>query len=380
MFGNDDRFARLLALAVVGFVCLAAAPGVAGAQEQRTGGTVTIGPDETHEGDLEVTAGEVLVEGTVDGDLTATGGSVTVTGEVTGAMTATAGSVIVEGDIGGDTTATGGDVHLREGATVDGTLEATGGNVTVDGSVTGDARLDGDTVTVGPTASVDGDLTYSADRSDIDEDASIAGSVTELDDPGVGPFSDVSVPDLPDAAVTPLIGLYLFSANFLLGAVLLSVAPRFSDRVSRQGIDRPAASGGVGLATLVGAPFLIAALFLSVVGIPLAFFAGYAFVFALWIGLIYGAFVIGTWGLARLDRGHRWGALALGLAAVSLLNALPYVGVLLVVIALLGLGAFVRTLYERRTDRDDGNDGDDNDGDRRPADSAGHNSASEPTG
>jgi cytoskeletal protein CcmA (bactofilin family) len=340
---------------IVGILCLSMAAGAVGAQEQRTGGSVTIGPEETHEGNLEVTAGDVLVEGTVDGDLTATGGTVTITGDVTGDLTATAGSVIIEGTVDGDLTATGGDVHLREPATVSGMVRATGGTVTVDGTVEGDARLDGDTVRVGPAAAIGGDLTYSADEATISEDAEITGTVTETDrdDLGMGPFSDVSLPDIPDAAVTPLLGLYLFCANFALGAVLLVAAPRFSDRVSDHGADRPLLSGGVGLLTLLATPFAIGALFLSIVGIPLAFFATYGFIFVLWVGLVYGAFVIGTWGLSVFDRGHRWGGLALGLAIVSLANALPYVEFSLVLIALVGLGAFVRTVYARRLDSGD---------------------------
>jgi len=96
-------------------------------------------------------------------------------------------------------------------------------------------------------------------------------------------------------------------------------------------------------------PFLLGALFVSIVGIPLAFFAGYSFIFVAWVGLVYGAFVVGTWGLSLLDISHKWGALAAGLAIISLVNALPYVGFLMVVIAILGVGALIRALYERRT-------------------------------
>ena len=67
----------------------------------------------------------------------------------------------------------------------------------------------------------------------------------------MAPFSNISLPDIPDAALTPLVSFYLFLANFLLGTVLLVAAPRFSDQVSEQGIDRPLVSGGVGVAALI---------------------------------------------------------------------------------------------------------------------------------
>ena len=349
MSALHNQFGRTAVLVIVGILCVSVIGGVASAQEQRTGSTVTIGPDDVHEGDLEATGGDVYIEGTVDGDLTTTGGSVTVSGEVTGDVTVTAGSAIIAGDIEGNLRTVGGDVHIREGATVGGTTEATGGSITVDGTLADDTQLSGDSITVGPTATIDGDLTYSAEAGDISDDAEITGELSERDDLDDAALSDVSLPDIPEIAVTPLIGLYLFLANFILGAVLLAAAPRFSDHVSEQGVDRPVLSGGVGLATLIGMPFLLGALFLSIVGIPLAFFASYGFIFVVWVGLVYGAFVVGTWGLSLFDISHQWGALALGLATVSLVNALPYVGFSLVIIALLGMGAFARALYEWRT-------------------------------
>lgn len=350
-----QSFRRLAVLVIVGLVCLSSAVGVVSAQEQRTGGSITVGPDETHDGDLEATAGTVLIAGSVDGELTATGGSVTVTGDVTGDVTATGGTVVVEGAVDGDLTATGGDVRIRDGATVGGAVEATGGTVTVEGSIDGATRLDGESVTVGPTATIGDDLTYSGDETAVSDEAEITGDVTETDrDAGPAPFSDVSLPDIPDAAVTPLVGVYLFLANFLLGAVALVVAPRFSEQVSGRGVDRPLVSAGVGVGTLLGLPVVIGALALSIVGIPLAFFAGYGSVFLLWAGLVYGAFVVGTWGLSVFGYSHRWGGLASGLVVVSVANALPYVRVSLIVLALFGIGAVIRALYGRRFATDDG--------------------------
>lgn len=348
MNNGNSNLRRIAVLAVIMALCLPMAAGVASAQDQRTGGSVTVGPDETHDGDLETTAGTVQVDGTINGDLEATGGSVTITGDVNGDVTATAGTVIITGDIEGELTATGGDVHIREGATVGGPAEVTGGTISVDGTVNGDTRLDGETVTVGPTATIDGDLTYTADEFERSENAQITGSVTERESAGAGPFADISVPDIPDVLMTPLAGVYLFLANAMLGAIVLVLVPRFSDQVTEQGVDRPVVSGGIGIVTLIGMPVLLIGLLISIVGIPLAFFAGYGFIFMVWLGLLYGALVIGRWGLSQFDRVHRWGALALGLAIVSIVNALPYVEFLLIVIMLIGMGAFTRTLYEWR--------------------------------
>jgi cytoskeletal protein CcmA (bactofilin family) len=355
MSALHSQFGRTAVFVIIGLLCISLIGGIGSAQEQRTGGTVTIGPDEVHQGDLEATGGNVSIEGTVDGDLTTTGGSVTITGNVTGDLTVNTGSAVIAGNIGGDLRTVGGDIRLREEATVDGTTEVTGGTITVDGMLADDAKLSGDSITIGPSATIGGDLAYSAETVEISDDAEITGELTERDDLDGAALPDVSLPEIPDIAVTPLVGLYLFLANFVLGAVLLVAAPRFSDHVSEQGVDRPIVSGGVGLATLLGMPFLIGALFLSIVGIPLAFFVSYSFIFIVWVGLVYGAFTVGVWGLSLFNIDRQWGALALGLATVSLLNALPYVGFLLVIIALLGLGSFIGVLYKWRTN-DDGDD------------------------
>lgn len=349
-----SQFGRIAVLTLVALLCVSTIGGVATAQEQqKTGSIVTIGPDEVHNGDLEATGGDVNIEGTVDGDLTVTGGSVTVSGDVSGDLTVTAGSAIISGNIDGNLLVVGGDVHIQDQATIGGTTEVTGGTITVDGTLGGDTQLDGESVTIGPTATIDGDLIHSADSVDISDDAEITGELIEQDDLDATMLPDVSLPDIPEIAVTPLVGAYIFLANLLLGAVLLVAAPRFSDHVSEQGVDRPIMSGGVGIATLIGMPILLGVLFISIIGIPLAFLVSYSFIFVIWVGLVYGAFVIGTWGLSLFDINHQWGALALGLTIISLLYALPYGGVLLVAIALFGLGAFVRALYDWRT-RDGG--------------------------
>jgi len=338
---------RAAVIAAVCLLCASLLVGVAGAQSARTGGTVTVPAGETHEGDLEATGGEVVIEGTVDGDLTATGGEVRIPGNVTGEATATGGTVSVGGEIGDGLTATGGEVRIGEAASVGGTLEAVGGTVSLNGTVEGDADLEGETVTVGETASIGGDLAYAADAVDIADGAEIGGDVTEREGEAA-PFDDISLPDLPGPASAVLAGLYLFAANFVLGAVFLVAAPAFSDRVAEGGADRPLASGGVGILTVIASPFVLLALFLSIVGIPLAFFASYGVVFLFWAGVVYGAYLVGTVGVSRLGVGGRWAALALGTALVGAAAAVPYAGWIIVVVTLLGTGALVRALYGRR--------------------------------
>mgnify|MGYP006274684135 FL=1 len=353
---------RLGVLLVVAFLVVGSMPALAFAQETqaddetRAGGIVRVGPDETVSGNLDATGGTVLVLGTVDGDLEAVGGTVVVSGTVTGDVQAVAGSVTIEGDVDGSVDALGGSVLVRDGARIGGSLEAAAGAIQLDGEVVGSARLGGDEVTLGPTAVVGGNLEYDAETFDVAPGEAVAGTTTQNDDLSfnVGsPFAggvDFTVPTIPPIVVVA----YGFLANLLLGAVLLLAAPIFAEQVVDVGTNRALQSGGVGLLTLVGIPILLVVLLLTLVGIPLSLLGLVVFVFALWVGQVFGAYLVGTKALDLADRSSRWGALVVGLLALAVLELLPYGlgGVVSFVVLLLGLGALALALYERsRGDR-----------------------------
>jgi hypothetical protein len=69
------------------------------AAEVRSGGTVTVGPDEVVNDDLYAFGTNVLVQGIVGGDVIAAGATVSVTGRVTGSVMAAGNSVTVNGGL-----------------------------------------------------------------------------------------------------------------------------------------------------------------------------------------------------------------------------------------------------------------------------------------
>lgn len=350
----STRQLRVLFVAVL--LVVASAPGLALAQEAssqsqiRTGGTVVVGPAETVAGDLEVTGGTVLIDGTVQGDLTATGGNVVVAGTVAGDVVATGGSVAIEGTVGGNVAALGGAIVLREGATVDGRFEAVAGDVRIDGAILGDAVVAADTIAVGDAASVGGALEYNRDASSFSAapGATIAGGAVAVQDPAFTGFPD-GVP-FGGGGFAPVIpswvgAVYGFFANLLLGVVLLAVAPGLGRRVAGVGTTDTLRAGGVGLLALLAVPVLLIAAAITIVGIPLSLAGFVVFLATLWVASVYGAFVVGTRLLGYADRDNRWLALLVGLLIVGLVGAVPLVGGLVgFLVLLLGLGAFALAL------------------------------------
>lgn len=331
-----------LTLAVTLLVVLAVLPAPAAAAA-RGGGTVVVAADETT-GDLEAFGGNVVIRGTVDGDLEAFAGNVQILGDVTGDVETASGNVVVSGTVGGNVSAAGGAVHLTRNGSVGGSFEAGAEMVTVDGRIGGSARIGARQVVLGPTATIEGDLDHS-DQLRRAPGATVGGTVVKNPDLEI---DGASLPSIPGIAFT----VFFLVVNLLLGAILLLVFPGFSRSLVDRTVDRPGVTGLAGLGLLVGAPVGLAVLAITIVGIPFALAGAGLYLLALWLGSVYGRYVLGAWLLARIDREHRWAALVLGVVLLAVLAQIPVVGGFLELAVLVGgLGALalgIYTAYHRR--------------------------------
>src|SRR5918994_1584872 len=337
-------------------VSLAFAQGELLGGKLRTGQTVTVGVDESVDGDLYLTGGTVTVNGSVDGDLTAFGGQVTLNGTVTGDVLAAGGTVTVAGDVTGDlriaggqvtlngavgedVIAAGGQLTLQGGATVDGDLVISGGQVAMGGAVAGNIEANAGTYnrtgTVGGTEHVTQGEDEAAEEGEAD-----------------------------DAADDVLDAVRHFVILLLLGAALLWLLPRVLGSAETALRERPAASLGFGvlaflgyfvlvilgiilivlLAILFGVLQLGALVAIEVIGGILAIFvATFGFV----IAVAFVADLVVGLGVARLvARGpqagwwQRFAWLAAGIAIVVIVTSLPIIGgIAKLLVVLFGLGA-----------------------------------------
>jgi cytoskeletal protein CcmA (bactofilin family) len=345
--------ARPLALALFVVLSLALVP--VAAAEERAGSTVVVESGETVEGDLAAFGGTVLVEGTVTGNVTAVAGSVVVAGDgvVGGDLTVTAGSATIEGRVDGDTAVTAGALLVREGADLRGTLEVQAGSLRLDGRVDGDVRAAAESVTIGDSGVVGGSVTYAAEE--FVNDGRVSGTVSRTDEVE---FSGPITVETPTATL-PRIPLwlstaYVFVAHLVLGAILLVAFPGTTGEVTRTGLDRAVASGGVGLLTLVGGPVVLLLVAVTIVGIPLALVGALLLALLAWAGLVFGALTLGTWGASLAERDSPWLALFAGLLVVALSRFVPGGGLLRAVLTVLGVGALALVLWTRwRAERED---------------------------
>ncbi|WP_276257383.1 bactofilin family protein [Haloglomus litoreum] len=311
--------------------------GVASAESQRLGGAVVVEAGETVDG-FTAYGGRVVVHGRVEGDLTAFGGRVVIAegATVTGRVRAFAGSVVVAGSTGGNTVAYAGHVEVADSGRVGGSFAGVGGSVVLAGTVRDDATTVAGTVTLARSAEVDGFLTYVGEFDD-------RGGRVSLDARHV---SDLSLLPPLTGAGGVLFTVYLLLADLLAGGLLLSLFPAFAGDAVETAGDQPQRVAAAGAGAVVGIPLAAALAALTVVGIPLALAALAGYVVLLWVGSIYGRYLLGAGLLSYTDRDDRYLALLVGVLVVAALSLIPLLGDLVRLLLLIaGLGSVTLGLY-----------------------------------
>ncbi|MEF8826816.1 MAG: polymer-forming cytoskeletal protein [Halapricum sp.] len=347
-FSNGER--RVIVSTLVVGILLSTVAGVVAAQSvQGASGTIVVEEGETVSR-IDAVAGSIVIRGTVTGDVSGAAGTIHIaeSGRVQESISGAAGDVRIDGSVGGDVNAGSGSIQVSETATIGGDLEIGAGSVLVNGRIDGDARVGAGTIVLGPNAEVGGEFRYDAEEFTQDPEATVAGGVVA--DPSIrGSDSAFAIPNW----VTQGYGLL---ANLLLGAILLLLFPAFSARLVGHVSDEPAKAGGVGLLTLVVVPILLTLVAVTIIGIPIAIVGFVAFGLAIWVGAVYGQYSIGAWALRRIGQDDRWLSLVAGLVGFTILGAIPIVGGLLELGALLlGLGALALELRNSyRTSRGSG--------------------------
>ncbi|EYF02166.1 polymer-forming cytoskeletal protein [Chondromyces apiculatus] len=241
--------------------------------------------------------------------------------EVVHDVSVVGGSLEVLGNVTGDITIAGGNVTLRNGARVRGDVSTMGGSITVE---------DG--------ARIDGDIGVRGGSLQRGEKAILAGNVdaTTHNEDEEGFSLQRALNDAGDA-VTRMAFL------FVLGAVLLALAPGRMDTLKVEIAAHPMRSFARGIVGILTGIVMLAAMCITIIGIP---FAAVGFLAAILAVFIASCSVLETAGAAVL--GHRtrnpYVHLAAGCAGLLVLGALPYVGnIVWAAVLLTGAGALVST-------------------------------------
>ncbi len=352
---------------VAGWLVLAGMTGVASAEDTArasvgdhrlsAGDEVSLG--EYVPGNVYLAAGRVHLDDRVGGSAFVTGGEVDVTGSVGRNLYAAGGDLRIEGEVEGNVRAAGGKVRVTRGAKLRDNVTLAGGSVEVEGevgedlrvfgesivingSIGGDLEMAGESIRIGPEARIAGRLEYKSGGSIVvDPRAQIAQGIAELDANDKNWLRKIG-------RGTTRVGGALFTLGVvLLGALLILGLPSFSREAAATMRREWWQSGGVGCVMLIGVPFAIVVLMITVIGIPLALMMIFGYVVMLMLGYVIAALFVGDLALERLGAerskslGWRVLFLLLALVALSFVRQLPLIGGLVVALLFVaGIGAF----------------------------------------
>jgi cytoskeletal protein CcmA (bactofilin family) len=293
--------------------------------------------------DAVVAAGTVNIGGRVGDDLRAAGGTVNVVG-VIGDNASVAGGTITMANtssIGRDLQVAGGNVAIN--GAVRRNLQVAGGDVTINGTIGGDVRANADQLALGPGAVIRGNLTYTSGKKvNISPGARVAGNIVFKPRPAKERRA-------PGIAGSVAFWLITFFALYLVGVLLVALAPRMAVEIA----DRISGAAGVsllvGLILLVVVPIVAVFMMVTVIGIPLAFILLFAYAVMIYISRIYVGLAIGRWIFGRAGRTETspYLNLLIGLLIIWLVGAMPVVGWLVNFVAIIiGLGALAYHRYD----------------------------------
>jgi cytoskeletal protein CcmA (bactofilin family) len=309
------------------------------------------------DGDLVVAGCPVNVDARVGGDVLAAGCFVRVQGEAMDDVRIAGGQVVLRAHVAGDATAVGGRVDLPRETRVEGKAWLAGGTVEVQGhvgrslgaagrtirfggDVDGDVDLAGGDIEILPSARVRGALVYrSPSEATIAPGAQIAGGVRREAEQW-SPPGRRALRAAAWVAVAFLLGGFLVA-----GAVMATLLPRFTASSARTIRSDPWTSLGVGFAVLVTAPVAAVLLMATVVGAIAGFALLALYGVSVLAALLVSATSIGAVATRLFRREAATGRVLLsilaGLVVLALLQLVPFVGVLVIALAVvLGLGGW----------------------------------------
>ena len=183
----------------------------------------------------------------------------------------------------------------------------------------------------------------------IDKGAKIAGKLNRRSLPMFS-IERLQASQGPLGALMPM--LYLLGSALMTGLLFLWLGRGGVEGAIDELIDSPAASGGWGLAAIVGLPIAVVLLSLTIIGAPIGALALLALPLFLLLGYACAGLGLGEWFFNRLGEPRSAGMRALhllvGLAVLGLLGLIPWAGpAVLALAAICGFGALLRMLNDR---------------------------------
>jgi hypothetical protein len=310
-------------------------------------------------------AADFTFEGTTGGNVNVVSGRALLRGKAGGDVRAAAAAIDADMSVGGNVRMFAGKIALGQATDIAGDLKAGGGDVGITGHVAGDVKvaagrvlfdgradktvsIEADELIVGPNAVIGGDLVILGDtKSTVDPAAKVTGKTRNESSQSwfYGPRVDPRPGQLG-------FSLFIAGTAILTGIGLMLLGRANFDDAATLARRRPISRFLIGLVVFILLPIAAIILAVTVIGIPLSVGLLLFLPFLILIGHATASLGIADWVLNRAGTPRGVGRsilyLILGAIGIALLGLIPFVGPLIVFIALLaGAGAFLTALHGR---------------------------------
>ena len=369
-----NSVARTSAAALCAALAMLTFPTAAHSADFRCGGKIAVPAGDTLRDDLYICGGKVDIDGVVLGDVMAFGGNINLNGAVSGSVFSGGGSTVIAGPVGGTIRSSGGEIRILDkvggdviagcgrlqlapGSRVGRDVIAGGGDLELDGEVDRNVLAGGGAVALsGP---VGGTVRLRAERSRLADGERVAGNFVYYSDrsvvrsPGatVGGRIEQRVPrgHAQVGVVGRMMAFFVRWERLLVGLLAIGLLlvlpfPTYTRRVLDALGGSPGASVGTGLVLALAVPFV--AITIGIMGILIGgWWIGMGAMVLFCMSLSLGVAVTGAYiGRRMLQRPGQevrlWTALLAGLAVLTLVVRVPFLGGCVAIIAaLFGLGA-----------------------------------------
>lgn len=295
-------------------------------------GNYTLPQTETISDNFLVAGSNLDLKGTVQKDLFIFGQNITLSGIVGGNVFVGAAQVSVDGTIKGDLYAGSGNLSINKSSIIEGDLITGAGSVKIDGEIRGKVYAGVGTLSIGSSAVVAKEIVYSSDSvAKVSSDAKIA-KITQKIAPKPNKTKIVK-----DQITNQFLG---FLMALLAGVIMITIFSKCTKPATEQIHSNFWKTLGWGFVFLVATPVAMVIALITVIGMPLAFITGAFYFVAIYLAKIVAALALGEY-ISKNKWLPIW-SLTLGLAIIVILSALPYIGGLIGLIALLlGLGGLI---------------------------------------
>lgn len=307
----------LIGVAILGVLSMQASVQAGWTSDMKSGETVTLAKDQTHEGSLYVGANDVKIEGTVTGSLYCAGQNVTITGDVSGdiacgaqmidysgtargSVRLAAQQVTMNGTAGADTTIFAQMATVGTKASLAGDLNGATQSLVLNGDVAKNFQFGAQSLTL--NGAIDGSANVSVGTLSFGDEATVAGSLhyaadTDLaiDEAKVGGVVEYNAIESAENEANPLAGLLSIAAMLVVTSLIVAfIAPRFMERSIIIAKDNFAQTLLIGSAAVFVTPIVALLLLISLVGAPLAVVILLLYVAMLMLSSVFLAYYLGA--------------------------------------------------------------------------------------